>query len=369
MENDRLARLETRRGHYHRLNAHLTLLSEAQLNKLITATDSQAGGTGIVHTLRVQGVKIFVKRLPLTRIEFEHPFDTRNHYALPVYYNYGVGSAGFGAYRELVTHIRTTNWVLLGEIENFPLLYGYRILPRLAPPVKIVPTDRAGYRKHWNGSKEIDRYFVARLKAPYELILFLEHFPFSFYEWLAKNQAQTTEQVRLLRDTIAFLRGRGVIHFDAHFNNIVSDGERPYLTDFGLALDRGFDLSPEELAFYKKHLHYDYGEMLASLGWILYGVHQRLPRSKKKRLNDAFGSLDELPGAQRLAVLLDRLEEIHALGWMDLDPDYVETARRCEGVIQYMTNFLIEMRRNERKDTAYSDRKLKILLKESSFLL
>ena len=56
-------------------------------------------------------------------------FSTKNLYDLPTYYQYGVGSAGFGVFRELVANIKTTNWVLQGAIANFPLLYHARIIP------------------------------------------------------------------------------------------------------------------------------------------------------------------------------------------------------------------------------------------------
>lgn len=71
--------------------------------------------------------KVFVKRIPLTDLGHENPFSARNLYSLPTFYNYGVGSAGFGAFRELFAHAKTTNWVLAGEIETFPLLSHYRI--------------------------------------------------------------------------------------------------------------------------------------------------------------------------------------------------------------------------------------------------
>ncbi len=46
-----------------------------------------------------------------------------------MYYHYGIGSAGFGVFRELVANIKITNWVLEGAITNFPLLYHYRVIP------------------------------------------------------------------------------------------------------------------------------------------------------------------------------------------------------------------------------------------------
>lgn len=74
--------------------------------------------------------KVFVKTVPVTDLQCEHMYSTRNLYRLPAYYSYGVGSAGFGPFREVAFHIKTTNWVLEGAIENFPLMYHHRLLPR-----------------------------------------------------------------------------------------------------------------------------------------------------------------------------------------------------------------------------------------------
>lgn len=43
-------------------------------------------------------------------------------------YQYGVGSTGFGAWRELAAHVMTTNWVITGQCPNFPIMYHWRIL-------------------------------------------------------------------------------------------------------------------------------------------------------------------------------------------------------------------------------------------------
>ncbi len=47
------------------------------------------------------------------------------------------------------------------------------------------------------------------------------------------------------------------MHFDAHFKNILTDGKRLYLSDFGLALSSRFDLTPAETQFLKQHSSYD----------------------------------------------------------------------------------------------------------------
>ncbi len=75
--------------------------------------------------------------MPLTDLEQlpQHFISTANLFNLPLGYQYGVGSAGFGAWRELATHIMTINWVITGECANFPTMYHWRILP--SSPVDI----------------------------------------------------------------------------------------------------------------------------------------------------------------------------------------------------------------------------------------
>lgn len=39
-------------------------------------------------------------------------YKTSNIHNLPLFYNYGIGSAGFGCWRELGFHIKASNWIL-----------------------------------------------------------------------------------------------------------------------------------------------------------------------------------------------------------------------------------------------------------------
>jgi hypothetical protein len=47
------------------------------------------------------------------------------------------------------------------------------------------------------------------------------------------------------------------VHFDTHFENIMTDGRRFYFNDFGLALSTQFDLSDSEMVFLQRHRDYD----------------------------------------------------------------------------------------------------------------
>ena len=60
-----------------------------------------------------------------------------------------------------------------------------------------------------------------------------------------------------LKTTNAFINTHGLVHFDAHFKNILTDGGRLYLSDFGLALSSKFELTQAETEFLKQHKLYD----------------------------------------------------------------------------------------------------------------
>jgi hypothetical protein len=123
--------VELRRKRYFKLSSQIAQLDNAQLHSLFDHSESNESSTGwgMHHTIVLGQSEVFVKRIPVTNIEFDNLFSTKNLYDLPTYCNYGFGSTGFGVFRELVTHIKTTDWVLEGTIATFPLMYHYRIIP------------------------------------------------------------------------------------------------------------------------------------------------------------------------------------------------------------------------------------------------
>ena len=90
------------------------------------------------------GVQVFVKKVPLTELErrSEHVMSTANLFGLPAFYQYPLGSAGFGAWRELAAHVMTTNWVLAGGYQGFPLLFGWR--PYVVESASMAPRIKVG---------------------------------------------------------------------------------------------------------------------------------------------------------------------------------------------------------------------------------
>lgn len=98
--------------------------------------------------------------------------------------------------------------------------------------------------------------------------VFLEHVPHTLAGWLADHRnAGVTESgigspcpwgAEALARGTAFPRARGLVHFDAHFASILTDGRRLYFADCGPALSSRFDLSADEAAFHSAHLAYDH---------------------------------------------------------------------------------------------------------------
>ena len=117
MQNNLKTRIDTD----YKLNTHLVYLDNERLNSLFEG-ERNTRGWGENHIIKLGKSKVFVKRIPVTHLEYNHMFSTKNLYDLPTYYNYGVGSAGLGVFRELLAHTKTTNWVFQGIIEKLPVV-------------------------------------------------------------------------------------------------------------------------------------------------------------------------------------------------------------------------------------------------------
>ncbi|MEU1340169.1 protein kinase family protein [Streptomyces sp. NPDC005827] len=256
---------------YAAVGTRLSLFSDRRLADAVSAAPGLGSGMGGRSAeMEVEGIRVFVKRVPLTDVELrpEHVRSTANIFGLPLFYQYGAGSAGFGAWRELAAHVMTTGWVLKNEYAGFPLLYHWRVLPDTPPDGFVDGLGGVeGAVAHWEGSSAVRRRLEAIGQSSYSLVLFLEHVPRTLAAWLGdtrdaapsrrggESPYQWVENA-LVRGT-EFLSARGMVHFDAHFTNLLTDGQRVYFADFGLALSRDFELSAEERDFLADHLVYD----------------------------------------------------------------------------------------------------------------
>jgi hypothetical protein len=353
-----------RRRRYADFSARLALLDDAGLMKL--AGRSGGGGWGTSTTATLEGCgEVFVKRVPVTALEVGHRHSTRNRHQLPVIYNYGVGSAGFGVYRELAAHVKTTGWVLADEIDAFPLLLHARILPRRAAPSNNGWVDGPEYVRYWNGSKRIGAFIDARRTAAEDLCIVLEHVPHTMYEWLLDHQAAAPSLLGQLCDTLTFLHDRGILHLDAHYGNVVTDGNAVCLTDFGLVLDEAFDLSAAEQTFFRAHQHYDFGEAIANLGSVLVGLMNRCDDVTKAAIADV-ASIEH--GGRRAAALAASVDRLVDRALLDIEPVLVDLIVRYRDVIVFMWTFFNALQANRRKDTPFDDARLARLIDQAGGL-
>lgn len=265
-----MSALTRRKNIYCELSTKLAALSNMQLENAIKQAEhlySGIGGKAIL--LNIDDNKIFVKKIPLTDLERmpENIMSTANLFELSFSYHIGVGSAGFSSWRELFVHIMTTNWVISGDCESFPILYHWRILTCDKPK----PMDEKEVEKleadvkYWDNSPAIRKRLEAMHAASAHIYLFLEYVPQTLDKWLGAKlleggeiAANALDFVDIkLKDTNSFMKTQGMIHFDAHFDNILADDNTIYFSDFGLALASQFEMSKEETDLFDTYLTYD----------------------------------------------------------------------------------------------------------------
>lgn len=266
-----------------RLSVRLGSCSDGELATLLDAGRNGSvgvGGTSVV--VDVDGTSVFAKRVPLTDLELAHPHSTANLFGLPLHCQYGIGSPGFSAWRELAANSMVTEAVLSGESEAFPLLHHWRVLPG-RPPVADEYADIEAAAAALGGGLAVRARLEALAAASSSLVMIWEHSPHPLAPWLADDpvgKAISVEQ-QLLEIT-RVLHDRGLLHMDGHFHNMRVDGGRIYLTDFGLATSAGFDLTTAEHDFVRRnaqqttavHLRSKCGHSWAGLsnsGWPVRG--------------------------------------------------------------------------------------------------
>lgn len=266
---------------FAQLSTALALQTNQQLTQRVDEAEQLASGIGgSTLSFALAGHQVFAKRLRLTDLELqpEHRMSTANLFGLPTYCQRNVGSAGFGAWRELAANVMTTGWVLAQQLESFPLMYHWRVLegpasPGAAPrPVEW--TDVEGMTRYWGGAAAMRDRLVALADARFSLMIFLEHLPWTLDAWLERQlgaqpgaRASALEMVeRGLTVDIPLMNSLGLLHGDAHFGNIMTDGQRLYFADLGLATSARFALSVDEENYLHHHASLDRGYALAK--WV-----------------------------------------------------------------------------------------------------
>lgn len=252
--------LAARRARRDRASASLEARGDDALGSLLTAAPGGAVGVGgSTSVLDVDGVPVFVKRIPITERELAHPGSTADLFGLPLSCQYGMhrlAGPGFGAWRELAANRIVTEAVLAGETQAFPLLYHWRVLPG-RPPVAPEQRDIDAVVAQFDGDQAVRTRLEELAAARCGLVLFSEYLPDPLVDRLGDPVAGAETLERQLFEIVAALQRRRLLHMDGHLANMRADDDRIYLVDFGLATSPDFALSRAEHEFVDRHAGHD----------------------------------------------------------------------------------------------------------------
>jgi len=208
------------------------------------------------------------KKIPLSELEMrsENWLSTANLYQLPLFCQYGLGAPGFGSWRELYSNQQTTQWILEKSSESFSALYHWCILPvEGSDPLPNEDLENSRIQiGFWENSDSVSRRYKAIQDPKVEIVLFSEFIAVTLLDWI-KWQNASADQFETALDfidqkllkTIEFMQSQNFLHFDAHFENIMTDGKILYFNDLGLSLSKKFTLQKEEVDFFQSHKNCD----------------------------------------------------------------------------------------------------------------
>jgi hypothetical protein len=307
---------------YGAASSALSLCGDHTLRELVdAATPIGTGIGGRTVLLEVEGTPVFVKQVRLTDLERrpENVRSTANLFGLPDFCHYGVGTIGgpgFGAWRELAAQIMTTGWVIAGEHEGFPLLYHWRVLPDAGQPLPEELADVERAVTYWGGGPEVRRRIDELRQSTASIMLFLEYIPQNLHDWLSvevEAGGEAAERAcamvdRELAAGISFMNSRGMLHFDTHFQNILTDGRRLFFADYGLAISTRFELAEDETAFFDAHRGYDRHYAATYLvNWLAVALYGYGPVERREFVRScAQGAVPEgAPAALAAALVRD----------------------------------------------------------------
>ncbi len=254
---------------YYSISQKIKKFSNAEIQKLLlTAKPLHVGIDGKTFELSLDFQNIFVKKIPLSELEMrsENWLSTANLYQLPLFCQYGLGAPGFGSWRELFSNQQTTQWILEKSSESFSALYHWCILPaeNSDSPSNEELEKTEAHIDFWENSDSVRRRYQAIQNPQGEIVLFSEFIPVTLIDWI-KTQHSNAGSFEMALDfvdqkllkTIEFMQSQNFLHFDAHFENIMTDGKNLYFNDLGLSLSKKFSLQKEEVDFFQAHKNYD----------------------------------------------------------------------------------------------------------------
>jgi hypothetical protein len=283
---------ETRLSHYTDASTNLALLSNQQLReRLENASILGTGIGGTTAVMRLEDTSIFVKIIPLTELEkrAHNVMSTRNVCELPPYCHYGIGAPPHSVWREIAAHTMASNWVLAGQCDSFPLFYHWRVLPNLRRPMSEELSDISRMVEFWDSEAVGDRIEAIEQSVD-SVVLFCEYIPDNLHDWMTEQVAIGNDEANSafamvesqLRPAVSFMNSQGLLHFDVHFKNILTDGHRIYITDFGLAMSSRFELSDSEWEFFQLNkIHDECYAVTHFVNWLVGGVIGLMERKNR----------------------------------------------------------------------------------------
>lgn len=320
----RAARLAAHRA----VSAALARYGDRELRELVDAATPLGSGIGGTSALLdVAGRPVFVKQVRLTDLERrpEHARSTANLFGLPVHCQYGVGSVGgpgFGAWRELAVHTMTTNWVIAGDHDGFPLTHHWRVLPDAGRPLPEELADVERAVAYWGGGRGVRRRIEELRRSSASLTLFLEYVPHNLHDWLGDRIGAGGEAAERacamveeeLEAGVSFMNDHGLLHFDAHFQNILTDGRRLYFADYGLSLASGFELTRNEAEFYDRHRTYDRCYAVTHLvNWLAVALYGYSPEERREFVRACARGMPPADLPETMAAILVRHAPVAAV--------------------------------------------------------
>jgi len=341
-----------RTARFAQISTALALQSDQQLTRLVDDADQLASGIGgSTLAFEIEGLRVFAKRLRLTDLERrpEYQMSTENLFQLPTFCQRNVGSVGFGAWRELAANAMATSWVLSRQLESFPLMYHWRVLegaaaPRAAPlPAELA--DVEGMVRYWDNCEAMGARLRALAGAEASVMIFLEHLPWSLSAWLDQQLAAGPEAMESactmvehgLTVDVPLMNSLGLLHGDAHLGNILTDGDRLYFADLGLATSKRFALSTDELNYLNHNASLDRSYVLAK--WVNWLVKAWAP---------TVGSPQERMKLVRAAAQGQALRQLIP----DLPSSVVAIIRRHAPIATLTNDFYIKLH-SERRSVPY----------------
>lgn len=158
--------------------------------------------------------------------------------------------------------------------------------------------------------------------------------------------------------TINYLSKNGILHLDIHGGNILTDGKHIYLTDFGLALDKKFNLNEDEKLFFKMNRYYDYGLAYKNIDSIIFNAVK-----SNEELRRIF-NLEENLTDNNYLVVYENLSEI--CDYLNINSSYKKSLIVLKDILALYGKFIRELITNNRKDNVFPNTELKNMLTKVS---